>query len=104
MGPPKTNEEGGTLKGELPRKGFWEGGNRREFGNLIGTPDKLSPPPSNPRSTHWLSSCGFLVCVGVTVGWGKGGFITVLSSKDFHLYRLISTGVGIFKLSSLRVL
>lgn len=30
VGSPKTNEEGGTLKGGLRRKGFWEGGNRGE--------------------------------------------------------------------------
>lgn len=31
----------GTLKGELRRKGFWQGGNRRELGSLTGTPNKL---------------------------------------------------------------
>lgn len=63
-GPPKTNEVGGILKGELGRKGLWEGGNRRELGNLIGTPDKLSPPPSNLQSTSWPS---LVVVVGVFI-------------------------------------
>lgn len=87
----------GTVKGELGRKGFWEGGRGGENWTILqalqASCDLLPQTPRAPTAP--------LAVVSVEGGYI---FISVLSSRFPFVHRLISRGVGTLKLPSLRVL